>query len=206
MRNILEQQPHGISEKKGRTVRQRKTKRNVALKICCQLFKTSSQSFCCIILLTSCKRKHIMHADWWTATAADSNTGIVQMDLSENFSCVYQEEVSSAPWKETVSHCTLSWSGSGTKVYQWSFCQITTIMTRQWWYLILRMFSTTSKNTLQTMFALLRSGLMDLPVSLRINTSSRLLTSPCLSCVQGILELFSNKPWQRCCRWCWWYH
>ena len=31
--------------------------------------------------------------------------------------------------KQTVSHCTLSWSGSRTKVYQQSFCQITTIMT-----------------------------------------------------------------------------
>ena len=35
-------------------------------------------------------------------------------------------------------------SGSRTKVYQWSFCQITSIMTRQWWYLTLHMFSTAS--------------------------------------------------------------
>ena len=34
------------------------------LKICCQLFKTCSQSVCCITLLISCKWKHIMHADW----------------------------------------------------------------------------------------------------------------------------------------------
>ena len=26
--------------------------------------------------------------------------------------------------KQTMSHCTLSWSVSGNKVYQWSFCQI----------------------------------------------------------------------------------
>ena len=42
-----------------------------------------------------------------TATAADSNTAMVQMDFSENFSGVYQGEVSNAHWK-TVSHCTLS--------------------------------------------------------------------------------------------------
>ena len=115
-----------------------------------------------------------------TATAADCNTAMVQMDFSENFSCVYQDEVSSTHWK-TVSHCTLSQSGSGTKVYQWAFCQIATIMTRQWWYLTLRMFSTTSKNTLETMFMIMRSGLMDHPVSLRINTSLGLLASPYLS-------------------------
>ena len=34
-----------------------------------------------------------------TVTAADSNTAVVQMDFSENFSCVYQGEVSSAHWK-----------------------------------------------------------------------------------------------------------
>ena len=42
---------------------QRKMKRKAPWKICCQLFKTCSKSFCCITLLTSCKRKHIMHAD-----------------------------------------------------------------------------------------------------------------------------------------------
>ena len=36
-----------------------------------------------------------------TATEADSNTAMVQMDFSENFSCVYQDEVSSAHWKTT---------------------------------------------------------------------------------------------------------
>ena len=34
-----------------------------------------------------------------TATAADCNTAMVQMDFSENFSCVYQDEVSSTHWK-----------------------------------------------------------------------------------------------------------
>ena len=43
---------------------QRKMKRKAPWKICCQLFKTCSKSFCCITLLTNCKRKHIMHADW----------------------------------------------------------------------------------------------------------------------------------------------
>ena len=44
-RNILEQQPHGISGKKVRTVGQRKMKTKAHLKICCQLFKTCSQYF-----------------------------------------------------------------------------------------------------------------------------------------------------------------
>ena len=34
-----------------------------------------------------------------TATGADCNTAMVQMDFSENFSCVYQDEVSSTHWK-----------------------------------------------------------------------------------------------------------
>ena len=34
-----------------------------------------------------------------TATAADSNTVMVQIDFSENLSYIYQDEVSSTPWK-----------------------------------------------------------------------------------------------------------
>ena len=34
-----------------------------------------------------------------TGTTADSNTAMVKMDFSKNFSCVYQDEVSSAHWK-----------------------------------------------------------------------------------------------------------
>ena len=108
--------------------------------------------------------------------------------------------------KQTVSHCTLSWSGSRTKVYQQSFCQITTIMTRHWWYHTLCMFSNTSENTLETMFMILRSELMDLPVSLRIHLCIHWHHLASVDSLQGILELFSNKPWQRCCRWCWWHH
>ena len=43
-----------------------------------------------------------------TATAADSNTVMVQMDFSENLSCVYQDEVSRAHWKtESVTLYTV---------------------------------------------------------------------------------------------------
>ena len=48
-RNIIEQQPHGISGKKARTVGQRKMKRKASLKICCELFKTCSQSFAALL-------------------------------------------------------------------------------------------------------------------------------------------------------------
>ena len=43
-----------------------------------------------------------------TATAADSNTAMLQMDFSENFSCVYQDEVSVPIGKQTVLHFTLT--------------------------------------------------------------------------------------------------
>ena len=179
-RNILEQWPYGISGRKARMVGQRKMKRKAPLKICCQLFKSCSQSFCCITLLTSCKWKHIMHADWLQQQQIATQRWCKWTFLKT--SLVFIRMKFPVPiGKQTVSHCTLSQSGSGTKVYQWAFCQITTIMTRQWWYLTLRMFSTTSKNTLETMFMIMRSGLMDHPVSLRINTSLGLLASPYLS-------------------------
>ena len=133
-RNILEQQPYGISWKKLRTVGQREAKRRVPLKICCQLFKICSQSFCCITLLTSCKRKHIMHANWSQQQQIPTQRWCKWASLKT--SAVFIRMKFPLPiGKQTVSHCTLFWSGSGTKVYQWSFCQITMIMTRQWCYL-----------------------------------------------------------------------
>ena len=113
----------------------RKMKREAPWKICCQLFKTCSQSFCCITLLTSCKQKYIMYADWlqqqqiptqrwWKWTSLKTSPVFIRMKFPVPIG------------KQTVSHCTLSWSGPGTKVYQWSFSQIATIMTRQWWYLL----------------------------------------------------------------------
>ena len=136
--------------------------------------------FCCITLLTNCKGRHIMHANWLQHQKIATQRWCRWTSLKT--SPVFIRMLFPVPIrKETVSHCTLLWSGSGTKVYQWSFCQVTTIMTRQLWYLTLHMFSTISKNTLETMFTILRSGLMDLPIISRINTSSGLLASPCLS-------------------------
>ena len=112
-----------------------------------------------------------------TVTAADSNTAVVQVDFSENF-CVYQGEVSSAHWK--TNSVTLY-----TVMIWFTDESISTVLLSDnndhWWYHTLCMFSNTSKNTLETMFMILRSGLMDLPVSLRINTSLHSLASPYLS-------------------------
>ena len=54
-RNILEEQPHGISGKKAGTVGQRKKKERYLRKFV--------ESFCCITLLTRCKRKHKTYAN-----------------------------------------------------------------------------------------------------------------------------------------------
>ena len=119
-----------VGKRQGRSGR-KKRKRKAPLKTCCQLFKTCSQIFCCVgTLLTSCKRKRVMHADWlwhqqiptqrWCKwTSLKTSPVFIRMKFPVHIE------------KQTVSHRTLSWSGSGTKVHQWSICQITTIMTRQ---------------------------------------------------------------------------
>ena len=114
------------------------------------------------------------------ATTADSNTTMVQMGFSENFCCVYQDEVSIAHWKtdSVTLYTVLIWfrdqSISMVLLSDNNDYDKTMVLPS------LCMFSTTSKNTLETIFMILRSGLMDLPVSLGINTSSGLLASLCL--------------------------
>ena len=46
-----------------------------------------------------------------TAIEADSNTAMVQMNFSDNLSCVYQDEVSSAHWKtnSVTLHTVMVW-------------------------------------------------------------------------------------------------
>ena len=88
----------------------------------CQLFKTCSKSFCCITLLTSCKRKHIMHANWLQQqqiATSDGANGFLWKFLLCLSAWIFQ-----CPLENKQCHTVHSWSDSGTKVYQWSFCQI----------------------------------------------------------------------------------
>ena len=95
-RNILEQQPHGISGKKMRMVRQKNEKKGTFENLLSAL-QHLLKKFLLHYFINKLQTE-AYNACRLTATAANFNTTMVQMDFSED-SSVYQDEVSSAHWK-----------------------------------------------------------------------------------------------------------
>ena len=95
-RKIFEQQPYGISVQKARTVRQKKKEKKGTFENLLPTLQNLLTNFLLRWYFINKLQTEAYNACRLTVTAADSKTMMVQMDFSENFSCVYQDEVSSA--------------------------------------------------------------------------------------------------------------
>ena len=111
-RKILEQQSYGISGQKARTVRQKKKEKKDTFENLLPTLQNLLTNFLLRWYFINKLQTEAYNACRLTVTAADSKTMMVQMDFSENFSCVYQDEVSSAHWKtdSVTLYIVMIWS------------------------------------------------------------------------------------------------